>query len=38
VEKRQLEGKLRELKPNQHRLKYVMVVGPTMRAKQSKKR
>jgi len=30
VEKRQLEGKLWELKPDQHRLMYVMVAGPTM--------
>jgi hypothetical protein len=27
VEKRQLEGKLWELKPDQHRLMYVMVAG-----------
>src|SRR2546429_2842748 len=30
VEKRQLEGKLWELKPDPHRLMYVMVAGPTM--------
>ncbi len=30
VDKRQLEGKLWELKPDQHRLMYVMVAGPTM--------
>ncbi len=30
VEKRQLEGKLWELKPDQHRLMYVMVAGPTL--------
>src|SRR5438067_12615589 len=30
VEKRQLEGKLWELKPDRHRLMYVMVAGPTM--------
>jgi len=30
VEKRQLEEKLWELKPDQHRLMYVMVAGPTM--------
>ena len=30
VEKRQLEGKLWELKPDQQRLMYVMVAGPTM--------
>ena len=30
VEKRQLEGKLRELKPDPHRLMYAMVAGPTM--------
>jgi phage-related protein len=30
VQKRQLEGKLWELKPDRHRLMYVMVAGPTM--------
>ena len=30
VDKRQLEGKLWELKPDQHRLMYVMVAGPMM--------
>ena len=30
VEKRQLEGKLWELKPAPHRLMYVMIAGPTM--------
>jgi phage-related protein len=30
VEKRQVEGKLWELKPDQHRLIYVMVAGPTL--------
>jgi len=30
LEKRQLEGKLWELKPDQHRLMYVMVAGPTL--------
>jgi len=30
VEKKQLEGKLWELKPAQHRLLYVMITGPTM--------
>jgi phage-related protein len=30
VEKRQLEGKLWELKPDPHRLMYVMLAGPTM--------
>jgi phage-related protein len=30
VEKRQLEGKLWELKPAQHRLMYVVIEGPTM--------
>jgi phage-related protein len=30
VEKRQLEGKLWELKPDQHRIMYVLVAGPTM--------
>ena len=30
VAKRQLEGKLWELKPGQHRLMYVMVTGPVM--------
>ena len=30
VEKRQLEGKLWELKPDQHRLMYVMIEGPTL--------
>ena len=30
LEKRQLEGKLWELKSDQHRLMYVMVAGPTL--------
>ncbi len=30
VEKRQLQGKLWELKPDQHRLMYVMIEGPTI--------
>lgn len=30
MEKKQLEGKLWEIKPDPHRLMYVMVAGPTM--------